>query len=151
MSADDETALEHEDPERTVWLELERLADSSGLPDARMVHELAELVRALAFDNAKLRKSAEEARSARDEAVRAVDAALSIDTEQRDTLNHELRTRLHSILGFAELLRRDRIAPLQPRHAERVAGILEGAECLLHMLDEITDATAKRSKLVQAA
>jgi CheY-like chemotaxis protein/anti-sigma regulatory factor (Ser/Thr protein kinase) len=54
-------------------------------------------------------------------------------------MSHELRTPLNAVLGFAQLLQRDRKEPLSARHADRVAQILRGGEHLLRLIDDILD------------
>jgi PAS domain S-box-containing protein len=55
------------------------------------------------------------------------------------SMSHEIRTPLNAILGFAQLLERDRKEPLSDRHKKRVAQILQGGEHLLHLIDDILD------------
>ena len=44
------------------------------------------------------------------------------------SMSHELRTPMNAILGFAQLLQRDRKEPLSKRQVERVEHILRGGE-----------------------
>jgi CheY-like chemotaxis protein len=54
-------------------------------------------------------------------------------------MSHELRTPFNAILGFAQLLYRDRREPLTPHQRERVGQILKGADHLLHLIDDVLD------------
>lgn len=80
-------------------------------------------------------KRAEELRVARKDA----EAASSAKSEFLSSMSHELRTPMNSILGFAQLLRRDRKDPLSARNKDRVEQILSGGEHLLRLIDDILD------------
>jgi CheY-like chemotaxis protein len=54
-------------------------------------------------------------------------------------MSHELRTPLNSILGFAQLLQRDKKTPLSERQQVRIQHVLRGGEHLLHLVDEVLD------------
>jgi CheY-like chemotaxis protein len=53
------------------------------------------------------------------------------------TMSHELRTPLNGILGYAQLLARDR--QLDSRHAEAVQGLQNCGEQLLELVNEVLD------------
>ena len=79
------------------------------------------------------RRSADDAlRAAKEEAERANRAK----SEFLSRMSHELRTPLNSILGFAQLLELDELAPDQ---AESVAHILKGGRHLLALINEVLD------------
>lgn len=78
---------------------------------------------------------AEELRRARE----AADAGSAAKSEFLSSMSHELRTPMNAILGFAQLLQRDRREPLSPRHADRVGQILKGGEHLLRLINDILD------------
>ena len=78
---------------------------------------------------------AEELREARSTA----DAASAAKSEFLSSMSHELRTPMNAILGFAQLLDRDKKEPLSQRHRERVLQILRGGEHLLRLIDDILD------------
>jgi PAS domain S-box-containing protein len=67
------------------------------------------------------------------------EAASSAKSEFLASMSHELRTPLNSILGFAQLLQRDRKTPLSARQQERVEHVLKGGEHLLRLIDEVLD------------
>jgi signal transduction histidine kinase/CheY-like chemotaxis protein len=78
---------------------------------------------------------AEELREAR----AAADAANAAKSEFLSSMSHELRTPMNAILGFAQLLQRDKKEPLSIRHKDRVDQILKGGEHLLRLIDDILD------------
>lgn len=78
---------------------------------------------------------AEELRYARATA----EAASAAKSEFLSSMSHELRTPMNAILGFAQLLMRDRKEPLSSRHRERVDHILRGGEHLLRLIDDVLD------------
>jgi PAS domain S-box-containing protein len=67
------------------------------------------------------------------------EAGSAAKTEFLSSMSHELRTPLNAVLGFAQLLQRDRKEPLSERHRVRVDQILKGGEHLLRLIDEILD------------
>jgi len=69
----------------------------------------------------------------------AAEAASAAKTEFLSSMSHELRTPLNAVLGFAQLLQRDKKVPLADRHRERVEHILKGGEHLLGLIDEVLD------------
>lgn len=77
----------------------------------------------------------EELRNARAQA----EAASSAKSEFLASMSHELRTPLNAVLGFAQLLQRDRKSPLSPRQLERVDHVLRGGEHLLRLIDDVLD------------
>jgi len=80
-------------------------------------------------------QQAEDLRAARE----AAEAASAAKSEFLSSMSHELRTPLNSILGFAQLLERDRKNPLVPRQIERLHHVLRGGEHLLRLIDDVLD------------
>lgn len=69
----------------------------------------------------------------------AAEAASAAKSEFLSSMSHELRTPLNSILGFAQLLERDRKNPLDPRQLERLHYVMRGGEHLLKLIDDVLD------------
>ena len=69
----------------------------------------------------------------------AAEAASAAKSEFLSSMSHELRTPLNSILGFAQLLERDRKNPLDPRQLERLSYVMRGGEHLLRLIDDVLD------------
>jgi PAS domain S-box-containing protein len=67
------------------------------------------------------------------------EAASSAKSEFLASMSHELRTPLNSILGFAQLLQRDKKAPLTERQNDKLEHVLSGGEHLLRLIDDILD------------
>lgn len=69
----------------------------------------------------------------------AAEAASAAKSEFLSSMSHELRTPMNAILGFAQLLQRDKKEPLSARHQERLAHVIRGGEHLLHLIDDVLD------------
>ncbi|MFO0745125.1 MAG: PAS domain S-box protein [Myxococcota bacterium] len=67
------------------------------------------------------------------------EAANAAKSEFLASMSHELRTPLNAVLGFAQLLQRDKKTPLTDRQQERIAHVLRGGEHLLKLIDEVLD------------
>ncbi|HEY0254272.1 MAG TPA: PAS domain S-box protein, partial [Kofleriaceae bacterium] len=74
-----------------------------------------------------------------DEARAVAEAASAAKSQFLSSMSHELRTPMNAILGFAQLLDRDRKEPLSDRHRERVGQILRGGSHLLRLINDILD------------
>src|SRR3569623_1030127 len=72
----------------------------------------------------------------REAELRSASAAKS---EFLSSMRHELRTPLNAVLGFAQLLERDRKQPLSDRQQERLQHVLRGGEHLLRLIDDVLD------------
>ncbi len=70
------------------------------------------------------------------EQSQVMQAASVAKTEFLAHMSHEIRTPIHAILGLAQLLDAE---PLAPRLAEQVGGILEAGDSLLRVVDDILD------------
>jgi len=89
----------------------------------------------LIIDVTEDRSHADELRRARQQA----EAASGAKSEFLASMSHELRTPLNAVLGFAQLLQRDRKQPLSDRQQERIEHVLRGGEHLLKLIDEVLD------------
>jgi PAS domain S-box-containing protein len=74
-----------------------------------------------------------------DRARTLAEAASSAKSEFLASMSHELRTPLNAVLGFAQLLQRDKKTPLSERQRERIEYVLKGGEHLLRLIDEVLD------------
>ena len=74
-----------------------------------------------------------------EKAQRAAEAASAAKSQFLSSMTHELRTPFNAIVGFAQLLYRDKREPLSDRQRQRVDQILRGAEHLLHLIDDVLD------------
>jgi CheY-like chemotaxis protein len=72
-------------------------------------------------------------------ARRAAEAASRAKSEFLASMSHELRTPLNAVLGFAQLLLRDRRERLTERHREMVNQIFGGGDHLLRLIDDVLD------------
>jgi signal transduction histidine kinase len=54
-------------------------------------------------------------------------------------LSHELRAPLHTIIGFAELMRRGKVGAVSPEHGEYLGDILTSAQRLLRLIDDVIE------------
>ncbi len=72
----------------------------------------------------------------REAELRSASAAKS---EFLSSMSHELRTPLNAVLGFAQLLERDRKQPLSDRQQDRLQHVLRGGEHLLRLIDDVLD------------
>ena len=76
-----------------------------------------------------------------DDVVREAElrSASAAKSEFLSSMSHELRTPLNAVLGFAQLLERDRKQPLSERQQERLQHVLHGGEHLLRLIDDVLD------------
>ncbi|MGE0867105.1 MAG: PAS domain S-box protein [Kofleriaceae bacterium] len=67
------------------------------------------------------------------------EAASNAKSEFLASMSHELRTPLNAVLGFAQLIQRDRKEPPSTRQRERIDHVIRGGEHLLKLIDEVLD------------
>ncbi len=70
--------------------------------------------------------------------IRALEAR-RLKGEFLANLSHELRAPLHTIIGFAELMRRGKVGAVSPEHGEYLGDILVSAQRLLRLIDDVID------------
>jgi signal transduction histidine kinase len=85
------------------------------------------------------KNGAESANAELREARTAAEDASGAKSEFLSAMSHEVRTPLNAVLGFAQLLQRDKKEPLSNRHRERVDQILRSGEHLLRLIDDVLD------------
>ncbi|HWB82323.1 MAG TPA: PAS domain S-box protein [Nannocystaceae bacterium] len=67
------------------------------------------------------------------------EAASTAKSEFLSSMSHELRTPLNAVLGFAQLLRRDKKQPLDERQRTMLDHVIKGGEHLLRLIDDVLD------------
>ena len=86
----------------------------------------------------------EELQEANAELTRMVDELKALDqmkTNFLDTVSHELRTPINFITGFGSLLADGVYGELTPEGCQAVEKVLDGADRLLHLVDDLLDQT----------
>ncbi|HEX2870530.1 MAG TPA: PAS domain S-box protein [Polyangiaceae bacterium] len=74
-----------------------------------------------------------------DSARTEAETANNAKTEFLASMSHELRTPLNAVLGFAQLLQRDKRDPLSEKHRHMVEQISTAGEHLLGLIDDVLD------------
>ena len=96
---------------------------------------------AVARDITAIKQAHDALRIARDQALEASLAK----THLLSKVSHELRTPLGGILGYAELLQSDMFGPLNERQLKAASEIIESADYLSNMVNELLDEAQLRS------
>jgi signal transduction histidine kinase len=92
------------------------------------------------LDPAALRKRLKALEAQASEAQRTIDELKSRDslkTQFLSNISHDLRTPLAAIITHAEILREGMLGELNPKQRDSIAGIVNGGQQLLDMIDEI--------------
>ncbi|NEP01570.1 MAG: response regulator [Symploca sp. SIO2E9] len=113
--------------------------------DLELAEDLARRA-ALATENARLYREAQEA-EARLEVQNKMLAqrnlqlleAARLKSQFLATMSHELRTPMNSILGFSQMLLRQRHNPLKPQQIDMIERILNNGKHLLALINDILD------------
>jgi signal transduction histidine kinase/CheY-like chemotaxis protein len=87
---------------------------------------------AVAIENARLFKEAQEARAASEQANKAKSAFLA-------NMSHELRTPLNAIIGFTRIVRRKAEGVLPEKQTENLDKVASSAEHLLGLINTVLD------------
>lgn len=125
-----------------VWSESGRRYTKT---DLELAEDLARRA-ALATENARLYREAQDA-EARLEVQNKMLAqrnlqlleAARLKSQFLATMSHELRTPMNSILGFSEMLLRQRHNPLKPQQVDMIERILNNGQHLLALIEDILD------------
>jgi signal transduction histidine kinase len=91
-------------------------------------------------DPAALKKRLKTLEAKAEEAQRTIEELKSRDalkTQFLSNISHDLRTPLAAIITHAEILREGMLGELNPKQRDSVAGIVNGGQQLLDMIDEI--------------
>jgi len=89
----------------------------------------------IAFDLTEDERRERELEAARADA----ETANSAKSEFLASMSHELRTPLNAVLGFTQLLQRDKRHPLSENHLQMIAQIGTAGEHLLGLIDDVLD------------
>jgi PAS domain S-box-containing protein len=134
-----------------AWLHTRRvpIVDEAGVPRHLLqisedITESRKMLEALKQANFAAEAANHELREAR----AVADSANQAKSEFLSSMSHEVRTPLNAILGFAQLLQRDKKEPLSSRHRERVDRILASGEHLLRLIDDILDLSRIEARAV---
>jgi PAS domain S-box-containing protein len=136
----------------TITLATEESKRYYDLTDLAVAEDLAHRI-ALAVDNARLYREAQDAVTAREDALRIRDDLLKREHVAREqaesanrskdeflaTVSHELRTPLNAILGWAHMLRSNKLD--QSTHARALETIERNAKVQAQLIEDILDAS----------
>ena len=100
-----------------------------GTEDVALAEDLAARC-AIALDNARLHREAQEARRVAEEASAAKSQFLAV-------MSHELRTPLTGVVAYAELLETEVLGPMEAKQQEACARIKANSWHLVSIIDEI--------------
>jgi len=111
--------------------------------NVQLIYEGDQIVgfQALARDVTVIKQAQDALRIARDQALEASRAK----TQLLSKVSHELRTPLGGILGYAELLKGNTFGQLSQQQNKAVSEIMDSAEYLTNMVNELLDEAQLRS------
>jgi PAS domain S-box-containing protein len=142
-----------------IELEITRLVGTGGAsqPDlplggiVAIVHDISERKRLEALTEHKQRR-AEELRRKTEELEadnRRMQEAARLQSEFLANMSHELRTPLNAIIGFAELLHRGDVGPINDQQREFLGDVLASSRHLLQMICDVLDFSTAESGTLQ--
>ena len=138
-----ESAIEGSEDLRARWLAYHR--DPTGSLDVRIAQDRAlRITERRTADGGTVAIIADMTDDVRREsellrARESAEEASAAKSEFLSSMSHELRTPLNAVLGFAQLLQRDKKTPLNERQQERLSHVLRGGEHLLRLIDDVLD------------
>jgi signal transduction histidine kinase len=112
------------------------------LNNARLIRTLEEREERLAMQNDLLARQNWELDQQRQQIQRQNDQLQEVSRLKSQflaTMSHELRTPMNAVIGFSQLLLRQRQHPLHSQHADMVERILNNGRNLLSLIDDILD------------
>lgn len=112
------------------------------LNNAQLISALEEREERLALQNELLAQQNRELEKQRQQIQRQnqqLQEASRLKSQFLATMSHELRTPMNAIIGFSQLLMRQRQHPLQPQQTDMVHRILNNGKSLLSLINDILD------------
>jgi PAS domain S-box-containing protein len=125
--------IRRSDGERIIWNQGYREADADGTPIA-----VFGVVRDVTEEQTRLDALEEERSKALELMQLAQDASLA-KSRFLATMSHELRTPLNAIIGFSEMMALETLGPMAPAYANYPGHVLDSAQLLLSLIDDILD------------
>ena len=110
--------------------------------NARLINALEEREERLAIQNETLARQNRELEMTRQQVERQnleLIAAARLKSQFLATMSHELRTPMNAVIGFAQVLLRQRSAPLCASQVDMVQRILSNGKNLLALINDILD------------
>ncbi|HEY9666756.1 MAG TPA: ATP-binding protein [Coleofasciculaceae cyanobacterium] len=136
---DDENAFDEED--RNLLVAVGEQA-AIAIDNARMIKALEEQEERLEAQNEVLAQQNQELEHQRQQLqlnnLQLLEAA-RLKSQFLATMSHELRTPMNAVIGFSQLLLRQRQHPLMPQQVDMIGRILNNAKHLLALINEILD------------
>ncbi|MBD0344072.1 MAG: GAF domain-containing protein [Coleofasciculus sp. Co-bin14] len=136
---EDQNAFDEED--RNLLMAVAEQA-AIAIDNARMIKALEEQEKRLENQNERLAQQNQELENQRQQLqlqnLQLLEAA-RMKSQFLATMSHELRTPMNAVIGFSQLLLRQRQTPLTPQQSDMLERILNNAKHLLTLINEILD------------
>lgn len=136
---EDKSAFDEED--RTLLVAVGEQA-AIAIDNARMIKALEEQEARLEYQNEMLAQQNQELESQRQQVqlqnLQLLEAA-RLKSQFLATMSHELRTPMNAVIGFSQLLLRQRQNSLTPQQVDMMERILNNGKHLLTLIDDILD------------